>query len=108
MKDPHPYVRDTTAWTISRVFEFQHDAGDANVPELITRETLPQVAQVCCSCMRLPPSTCVVEADLVPLLLAPASVHTACLCCCQQLLWVGHTLSAPKLCVVSCVGNPTR
>lgn len=48
MKDPHPYVRDTTAWTISRVFEFQHDAGDANVPELITRETLPQVAQVCC------------------------------------------------------------
>lgn len=47
MKDPHPYVRDTTAWTISRVFEFQHDASDANVPELITRETLPQVAQVC-------------------------------------------------------------
>jgi hypothetical protein len=46
MKDPHPYVRDTTAWTIGRVFEFQHDAGNAHVPELITRETLPQVAQV--------------------------------------------------------------
>jgi hypothetical protein len=46
MKDPHPYVRDTTAWTIGRVFEFQHDASDANIPELITRETLPQVAPV--------------------------------------------------------------
>lgn len=46
MKDPHPYVRDTTAWTIGRVFEFQHDAGNTDVPELITRETLPQVAQV--------------------------------------------------------------
>ncbi|KAF8069441.1 KPNB1 [Scenedesmus sp. PABB004] len=46
MKDPHPYVRDTTAWTIGRVFEFQHDAGNSDVPELITRETLPQVAQV--------------------------------------------------------------
>jgi hypothetical protein len=46
MKDPHPYVRDTTAWTIGRVFEFQHDAGNTEVPELITRETLPQVAQV--------------------------------------------------------------
>lgn len=49
MKDPHPYVRDTTAWTIGRVFEFQHDAGNTDVPELITRETLPQVAQVGCT-----------------------------------------------------------
>eukprot|EP00879_Flechtneria_rotunda_P012371 GHRR01012918.1.p1 GENE.GHRR01012918.1~~GHRR01012918.1.p1 ORF type:complete len:702 (+),score=217.59 GHRR01012918.1:232-2106(+) len=46
MKDPHPYVRDTTAWTIGRVFEFQHDAGNADVPELITKDTLPGVAQV--------------------------------------------------------------
>lgn len=46
MKDQHPYVRDTTAWTIGRVFEFQHDASNTDVPELITRETLPQVAQV--------------------------------------------------------------
>jgi hypothetical protein len=50
MKDPHPYVRDTTAWTIGRVFEFQHDAGNTDVPELITRETLPQVAQVRLRC----------------------------------------------------------
>jgi hypothetical protein len=47
MKDPHPYVRDTTAWTIARVFEFQHDVGNATVPELITRDTLPGVVQVC-------------------------------------------------------------
>jgi hypothetical protein len=46
MKDPHPYVRDTTAWTIARVFEFQHDVGNATVPELITRDTLPGVVQV--------------------------------------------------------------
>lgn len=46
MKDANPYVRDTTAWTIGRVFEFQHDASNTDVPELITRETLPQVAQV--------------------------------------------------------------
>lgn len=46
MKDPHAYVRDTTAWTIARVFEFQHNAADPNIPELITRDTLPQVAQV--------------------------------------------------------------
>lgn len=67
MKDPHPYVRDTTAWTISRVFEFQHDASNANVPELITRETLPQVAQVSstvqCSVLSLgsPASVCTDE-----------------------------------------------
>lgn len=48
MKDPNPLVRETTAWTIGRVFEFQHDASDANIPELITRETLPAVAEVCC------------------------------------------------------------
>jgi hypothetical protein len=64
MKDPHPYVRDTTAWTIGRVFEFQHDAGNTDVPELITRETLPQVAQVCLPCGVLlgdpctPPASC--------------------------------------------------
>jgi hypothetical protein len=46
MTDPNPYVRDTTAWTIGRVFEFQHDAGNQDMPELITRETLPQVVQV--------------------------------------------------------------
>eukprot|EP00775_Hariotina_reticulata_P014411 gene14411-14517_t len=45
MTDPNPYVRDTTAWTIGRVFEFQHDAGNQDMPELITRETLPQVVQ---------------------------------------------------------------
>eukprot|EP00878_Enallax_costatus_P011619 GHUV01012128.1.p1 GENE.GHUV01012128.1~~GHUV01012128.1.p1 ORF type:complete len:603 (+),score=213.52 GHUV01012128.1:279-2087(+) len=46
MKDPNPYVRDTTAWTIGRVFEFQHDASNTEVPPLITQETLPQVVQV--------------------------------------------------------------
>lgn len=44
MKDAHPYVRDTTAWTVGRCFEFLHDAGDPDVPPLVTQESLPPVA----------------------------------------------------------------
>jgi hypothetical protein len=96
MKDPHPYVRDTTAWTISRVFEFQHDAGDANVPELITRETLPQVAQVSCARRCGSHQACVLDrtaacackrADSSPLLLS-ALAGCACAECSQPC--VGH------------------
>jgi hypothetical protein len=79
MKDPHPYVRDTTAWTIGRVFEFQHDAGNTDVPELITRETLPQVAQVRPRCVVL----CVVLLELSGM---PPVVAAGCGLAAQQYL----------------------
>ncbi|MEW5305276.1 MAG: hypothetical protein WDW38_005680 [Sanguina aurantia] len=44
MKDPHPTVRDTTAWTIGRIFEFLHDAHIE--PSIITRDTLPPLISV--------------------------------------------------------------
>mmetsp|Transcript_36758 Transcript_36758/g.92846 ORF Transcript_36758/g.92846 Transcript_36758/m.92846 type:complete len:881 (-) Transcript_36758:305-2947(-) len=44
IKDPHPYVKDTTAWTIGRIFEFLHD--NTIEPSLITRETLPPIMAV--------------------------------------------------------------
>jgi importin subunit beta-1 len=43
LKDPHPYVRDTTAWTLGRAFEFLHDAGNPGVPALVTQDNLPPI-----------------------------------------------------------------
>ena len=44
MRDAHPYVRDTTAWTVGRCLEFLHDAGDDELPRLVTPESLPPIA----------------------------------------------------------------
>ncbi len=44
LQDPNPSVRDTTAWTLARVFEFLHGAEIS--PPLITQETLPPVIAV--------------------------------------------------------------
>jgi importin subunit beta-1 len=41
LKDPHPYVRDTTAWTLGRIFEFVRDEStDATV---VGADLLPPV-----------------------------------------------------------------
>ncbi len=44
MNDPHPHVKDTTAWTIGRIFEFLHSPDIE--PPLITSETLPPIVSV--------------------------------------------------------------
>ncbi|KAG1660011.1 hypothetical protein FOA52_009831 [Chlamydomonas sp. UWO 241] len=44
MSDPHPYVKDTTAWTIGRVFEFMHSSDIE--PPIVTQETLPPIIAV--------------------------------------------------------------
>lgn len=44
MKDPNAQVRNTTAWTIGRIFEFVH--GNDPQPPIITAANLPQIVQV--------------------------------------------------------------
>jgi len=44
MADPHPYVKDTTAWTIGRIFEFMHSPDIE--PPIVTAETLPPIIAV--------------------------------------------------------------
>lgn len=41
MQDPHPYVQDTTAWTIGRIFEFMHSPDIE--PPIVTPDTLPPI-----------------------------------------------------------------
>ncbi|GMH44988.1 hypothetical protein BSKO_12945 [Bryopsis sp. KO-2023] len=43
-KDPDPRVRNTTAWTIGRIFEFVH--GPDSGQTLISNQNLPQINQV--------------------------------------------------------------
>ena len=44
MQDPHPYVKDITAWTISRIFEFLHSPDIE--PPIVTPESLPPIIAV--------------------------------------------------------------
>lgn len=43
-QDPHSHVKDTTAWTLGRIFEFLHD--HTIEPPIITRDTLPPIVSV--------------------------------------------------------------
>jgi importin subunit beta-1 len=42
LKDPHPQVKNTTAWTIGRIFEFVHGQPDVS-PPLLGPQNLPSV-----------------------------------------------------------------
>jgi importin subunit beta-1 len=44
MQDPHPHVKDTTAWTIGRIFQFLHSTDIE--PPLITPDSLPPIMTV--------------------------------------------------------------
>lgn len=48
MKDPHPYVRDTTAWTIKRIFEFlsNNNVLSGTPQALVTQENLGAIVSV--------------------------------------------------------------
>jgi len=46
LKDPNPQVRDSTAWTVGRVFEFLHTPKDKTIPQLVNKDNLPAVVQV--------------------------------------------------------------
>ena len=43
LKDPHPQVKNTTAWTIGRIFEFVHGDPDLRPPLLNEQSTRPVV-----------------------------------------------------------------
>lgn len=55
LKDPKPYVRDTTAWTVGRIFEFVHDDSGG----LITQDNLPGVVAVLMESLKDEPSIAV-------------------------------------------------
>lgn len=44
-KDPDPMVRQTTAWTIGRIFQFVHGEEDVGMPPLINPQNLPGVVK---------------------------------------------------------------
>ncbi|GAX79827.1 hypothetical protein CEUSTIGMA_g7267.t1 [Chlamydomonas eustigma] len=44
MQDPHPHVKDTTAWTVGRIFQFLHSTDIE--PPLITPDSLPPIMTV--------------------------------------------------------------
>lgn len=50
MKDPHDHVKDTTAWTLGRIFEFMH--GSAVETSVITPENCQQILTVLLQSMK--------------------------------------------------------
>lgn len=45
MQDPNTHVRNTTAWTIGRIFEFVH-GKDPSSPAVINEQNLPKIMAV--------------------------------------------------------------
>ncbi len=64
LQDPNPQVKDTTAWTISRIFEFLHDAGTPN--PIITPDLLPGIMAMLLESLKVVACCVVAEIALRP------------------------------------------
>lgn len=56
IKDPHPYVKETTAWTLAQIFKFVHGSEGPGVPPLVSPDLLRQLVAVLLEALRDPNS----------------------------------------------------